>query len=450
MNTLLGERLYWLMGQTGKTYQQLASAMGVDGERLQELLSDPDARPTDAQLRAAADLFEVSWLGLLGLLPGDESEARATTASELPAGADAPREILLLPAGEIPTRPHDGRSAWRNPDPAGVVRATRELALDLPIDYEHQTERSRENGQAAPAAGWIKRVFERAGAVWGEVEWTERAAEMIKAREYRFISPAFQYEKATRVVRRLLGAGLTNDPAMFMRAIANRNPREETSMDLAKLRKALGLAETATEAEIVAAATAAAAAQTALGTVATAIGAGGDAEPTAVATAVSAMATSRKAIAKAAGLAEDASSDDVEQAVKTAKASASANAPDPAAFVPRAEFDRVSERLTALEAGTAGANAEAKVGQAIKDGKVAPASREWALGYAASDPEGFDKYLEGAPQILADGRVAPATGAGGEGDTLTEQEKAVCRATGVSEKDFLESRKALRADTEED
>ena len=76
----------------------------------------------------------------------------------------------------------------------GIVAATRELAADLPIDYEHQGERAVANGQPAPAAGWIRRIFERAGAVWGEVEWTGRAAAMLKAREYRFISPLFLYD----------------------------------------------------------------------------------------------------------------------------------------------------------------------------------------------------------------------------------------------------------------
>ena len=373
---------------------------------------------------------------------------RAATAVLLPEEGAPPREILLLPAGEIPTRPHDGRAPWRNSDPASVVAATAELALDLPIDYEHQTERSVENGQAAPAAGWIKRVFERAGAVWAEVDWTERAAAMIAAREYRFISPVFQYEKASRIVRRLLGAALTNDPALYMRAIANRQPEREFDMNLEKLRKALGLSDTATEAEIVAAATAAASAATALAGVTEALGLEKDAEPTAVATAVSAMATSRKAIAKAAGLAEDASSDDVEKAVKTAKASAG-GAPDPNAFVPRAEFDRVSERVAQLETGTATATATAKVDRAIKDGKVTPASRDWALAYAAKDPEGFDQYLEGAPQILDDGRVAPAGEAGEGGDKLTAGEKAICRATGVTEEDFLASKKSLAGETEE-
>ena len=381
-----------------------------------------------------------------------KGESRAATAAELPAGTDAPREILLLPAGDIPTRPHDSRAPWRNPDADAVVAATRELGQDIAIDYEHQTQRSETNGQPAPAAGWIRRVFERAGAVWGEVEWTDRAKAMIEAKEYRFVSPTFIYDKATRTIARIVGAALTNDPAFYMRALAStQNPddeQEEIEMDLEKLRKALGLAATATEAEILQAAETAAAGATALVAVAAALALAKDTAADSVAAAVTAMVKSRKAIAKAAGLAEDASAEDVETAVATARASAG-TASDPAAFVPRAEFDALKERLTTLETEGAAASATAVVDQAIKGGKVTPASRDWALGYAKKDPEGFAAFVKDAPKILSSGRVAPAGKPGEGGDTLTEEERAVCRATGVSEKDFIESRKALAGETEE-
>lgn len=378
----------------------------------------------------------------------DRELIRAALAAELPAGKP-PSELLLLPAGTIPTRPHDSRAPWHNPDAAAVVAATRELALDLPIDYEHQGERSKDNGQPAPAAGWIRRVFVRDGAVWGEVEWTERAAAMIEAREYRFVSPEFMYEKATRRVAMIVGAALTNNPAMYMRAIASQT-EEESEMDLEKLRKALNLAATATEAEILAAATAAALAAAELGRTATALGLEEGAEPATVTATATAAAAGRKAIARAAGLDENARADEVETAVKTAKASAGAGGePDPAAFVPRAEFDRVQDRLTAVETTGSEERATAAVDQAVKDGKITPASRDWALGYARKDADGFAEFVKGAPKILQDGRVAPAADPSGDGDTLTAEEKAVCRATGVSEKDFLESRKALAGATEE-
>ena len=172
------------------------------------------------------------------------------------AGADrgAPAEILLMPAGEVRTRPSDARPSWHNTDPAAVVAATTALAQDLPIDFDHQTQRSAKNGQPAPAAGWIKRVFEREGAVWGAVEWTAETARMIVAKQYRFISPVFTYAPNTRRVHCIRGAALVNEPALYMPALAKAGENGEGMEFLERIRGALGLGADATKDEMVAAA----------------------------------------------------------------------------------------------------------------------------------------------------------------------------------------------------
>ena len=88
---------------------------------------------------------------------------------------------MLLPAGELNAR--DGRR-WRLDDAEEVVEASRLRAgaTDLVFDYGHQADYAKENGQPAPAAGWIRELQARAGAIWGGVEWTERARAMLKAR----------------------------------------------------------------------------------------------------------------------------------------------------------------------------------------------------------------------------------------------------------------------------
>ena len=135
---------------------------------------------------------------------------------EIPPGA--PEWVMLMPAGELNAR--DGRR-WRLTDADAVVDATRTRAgsQDLVIDFEHQTELAAKNGQPAPAAGWIRELQARAGALWGRVEWTARAAAMLKAREYRYLSPTFTHTR-DGVVLWLAGAGLTNAPALDMPALA--------------------------------------------------------------------------------------------------------------------------------------------------------------------------------------------------------------------------------------
>ena len=303
---------------------------------------------------------------------------RAAFAAEVAEGGEPPRELLLVPAGEFRMRPHDGRGPFINSDADAVVATTRSLKLDLPIDYEHQGEFANRNGRPAPAAGWIVRVFARAGEVRGEVEWTERAAAMIRAKEYRYHSPVFLHDKSNRVVA-VLSAALTNDPAMFMKALAKAGaPESETDMDPKALRAALGLPEDATDDRVVAAAKAATAAATGL-----------------------------KTVAKAAGLAETAGAAEIETAVKAA---ASAQKPDPNAYVPRAEFDRVSERLNAVEAERTEERATAAVDGAVKAGKIAPAQRDWAMAYAKSDAKGFADFVKAAPAIVEPGRAMPNGG----------------------------------------
>ncbi len=343
-----------------------------------------------------------------------------------------------MPAGTVRTRVHDGRDPWLNDDAAAVVAATHaENGGDFQINYDHQP---------GPAAGWVKRVFERDGALWATVDWTERAAAAYRAKEYRYISPEFMFEPDTRRVTLITGAALTNDPALYMRAIANANRGTETEMDLAKLRKALGLADAATEAEILAAAEAAAAGASGLAEVGTALGLSGEVTGETVTAALTAQRTGVAAIATAAGLAEGATLPEIATAVTAAKASA--GSADPGAFVPRADFDRLAARFADMETATTEEKAVAAVDAAIQAGKFAPATREHHLKHAKANLEDFQALAAATPALLPAGRVAPAGSPEG-GDVLTADEKAVCRSMGIAEEDYVKSRKALAAAGEE-
>lgn len=90
--------------------------------------------------------------------------------------------------------------------------------LEIPIDYEHQTLKDMQ----APAAGWIKDFVLKNDGIYGAVDWTERAAEYLKNREYRYLSPVINIRKEDNKVIGLHSAALTNTPAIdAMAAIAN-------------------------------------------------------------------------------------------------------------------------------------------------------------------------------------------------------------------------------------
>jgi phage I-like protein len=106
---------------------------------------------------------------------------------------------------------------------ADVVRNFRKLETgEVPIDYDHSIEFAAGNGDAIPAAGWIKAIDDgpdRAGILWGSVEWTERARKMIAGREYKYVSPVIDPAGRDNKTGEpqgwtLTSAALTNTPVL--------------------------------------------------------------------------------------------------------------------------------------------------------------------------------------------------------------------------------------------
>ena len=363
---------------------------------------------------------------------------------ELPPGSP-PEWVQLMPAGELIAR--DGRR-WRIENAAGVVEASRRRAgaTDLVFDYGHQTDYAKENGQPAPAAGWIKDLQARAGAIWGRVEWTQKAAAAIGAREFRYVSPTFQHTRAG-VVTEVVRAALTNHPALDLPALTQRNHNdddpsgaggsmhEQLKRILAKLGLDGGSEPTKAEADAALARIDPtppidpAALATALGLKATA-------------TAEQALAAAKARggeLAAALGLAETATADEVLAAAK--KKATSTAADDPTAYVPRAEFDRVARQLNDLQTSRAAEQATAAVDDAIKAGKLTPAQRDWGLAAAKKDLDAFRSYASSAPVIVTP--AAPAAAPAGDPEAaLTSEELAVCRSMGISEEKFKAARAA--------
>ena len=66
-----------------------------------------------------------------------------------------------------------------------IRKQFKDRKLDLVIDYEHQTL----SDVQAPAGGWIKDLYKGEDAIIAKVEWTPKAAEYLKNKEYRYLSP---------------------------------------------------------------------------------------------------------------------------------------------------------------------------------------------------------------------------------------------------------------------
>jgi len=153
-----------------------------------------------------------------------------------------------------------------------------------------------------------------------------------------------------------------------------------------------------------------------------------------------------EALFKRLGLAEDATEIDAIAAVDRLMSAQNAQGPDPAQFVPRAQYELALNRATAAEAEIASgmdarltAEAKAVVDQAIKDHKIAASSRDYHLANC-SDAAGLASFAAMVncasvplPNIglhrraHVEGRVA-----------LNAEQREVAANMGISEKAFAD------------
>ncbi|QLL83973.1 phage protease [Aeromonas caviae] len=135
----------------------------------------------------------------------------------------------LLPVG--PFKARDGRpfdvpgGHWQldKAIASTLINRAKALGQDILIDYDHQTLKVDQNGQPAPAAGWYNgdEIEWREGeGLFIKPRWTERAAALVAAKEYRFLSAVFPYDAQGRPLELRMTA-ITNDPGVVgMQALA--------------------------------------------------------------------------------------------------------------------------------------------------------------------------------------------------------------------------------------
>lgn len=285
-----------------------------------------------------------------------------------------PEEIKILPLGHVQSQKGD---FYVDDESADLIRKQfKDRRLDLPIDYEHQTLKDMQ----APAGGWIKDIYKGEDAVIAKVRWTDRAAEYLKNREYRYLSPVVLTRKSDKKVVALHSAALTNTPAIDgMFAIVNSMDlsdyeyEEENNMDLKKLAALLGLPESATQEDVEKAVTAAVTAAKA------------NKEDTAGAADTQQVANS--VVLPLLGLDASAKTEDVVTAIMTLKAGAD------------------SAEMLALKKELEEHAAEDLVQSALKEGKITAAQTAWARSYALSDKAGFQAFIAKAPVVVPQGKL---------------------------------------------
>lgn len=122
--------------------------------------------------------------------------------------ADAPGHIMILPLGHVSSEKGD---FIVDEESFQMIQGNMQRrAVDIVVDYEHQT---LTNSQA-PASGWIKGLELKNDGIYAAVEWTNRAKDYLRNKEYRYLSPVVLVRKSDRKVSQLHSIALTNTPAI--------------------------------------------------------------------------------------------------------------------------------------------------------------------------------------------------------------------------------------------
>ena len=350
------------------------------------------------------------------------SIALAGCSFALTGTADANRviDLQVTPAGNF--RPRDGRELkvphWRIDAALAAKVIARFNARQTPtvIDYEHQTLHKEANGHPAPAAGWFRELrWEEGKGLFARAEMTARALREITDGEYKLFSPVFTYDALTGDVLDLQMGALTNFPALdgleplTARAAATFgiNPLEESTVNplLKAVLAALGLADTTTEEQAIAACSALNLAE---------------------------LRTQLGVDAKA-GVTE------MVAACTSLKTQAAATTPDPKKFVPVDVVEALKGELAALTGKINGKEVDELVASGLESGKLLAAQEKWARDLGGKDVAALSAYLDATQPVAAltgtQTRGKQPVDQKGE-HKLSAEELAVCSATGITPEAF--------------
>ncbi len=132
---------------------------------------------------------------------------------------------------------------------------------EILVDFEHNAEAGGTSDTSA--AAWVTNLrFDNARGLVGDFKMTDLGAEAVSNRRLRFLSVAWYVNKETREPMKITSIALTNKPNIPVDPVLNREPgpgvvnveeKKGSTMDMEKLKKALGLPDDATEDQILAA-----------------------------------------------------------------------------------------------------------------------------------------------------------------------------------------------------
>ncbi|MDX2125098.1 MAG: phage protease [Aeromonas hydrophila] len=347
----------------------------------------------------------------------------------------------LLPVGPFKARdgrPFDVASGHWQLDgqiAAALIARANALGQDILIDYDHQTLKTDQNGQPAPAAGWYNadEIEWREGqGLFIKPRWTERAAALVAAKEYRFLSAVFPYDAQGRPLELRMTA-ITNDPGVVgMQALAALSALPASSlMPIQPGQLATSIKEKSMNEHLIAL----------LGKLGIQPGADGQFTAEQGTAALAALDTLQASAKKAPEL---------EAALSAEKASLVALKAQPggqvdlAQYVPVATYNALVTQVAALTAQVDTTDAATLIKEARTAGKVVAAEEEYLTAYASQKGVAALKaLLEPRPAIaaLAASQTAAVTLPERKGEAvLSAEDKYAADQLGISHEDFAKAK----------
>jgi phage I-like protein len=147
----------------------------------------------------------------------------AKFAVEIAAAPEPPKEFRLFRAGLNECIDGRGPYVFDAVSATACMKHAASWGVDYALDYEHASlsPLKMDPAEAGKAAGWF-RLAVRGGELWAtDVKWTPKGRERLQAREYRYVSPAANFEKmkdGQQRITQLINCALTNTPALTQQA----------------------------------------------------------------------------------------------------------------------------------------------------------------------------------------------------------------------------------------
>lgn len=297
-------------------------------------------------------------------------------------------EIQIFPSGRFYAKDNRRPEGWKLTQEFAdkLISAADAQKDDYMVDFEHQTIYVASNGQPNPAAGWFKQLEYRDGeGLFAKVKWTKEAASLIQDDKYRYISPFFESDDEGNVLS-LFNVGLTNTPAIdgmakvvaLSEIIETKRSRSNFLSELESL-------------------------------VANSSGLSADQLVGAVKEMVNQVNWLTTEVPKTDPAPVDPQPDPKADPATDPKVE---ETPDPSKFVPIEMFDEVKEQLAALQSQQTTEALNIIVEEALQDGKITPAQKQWAMSLGKQNIDSLKQYISSAPVITRVGEKQSTPGSG--------------------------------------